>query len=164
MNDTGERTDGFWKFTLVRAWMLAAMLIYALLALNDARPVDWSAPWSPSKKVGTGWFVFATVAAILTWADGWLLPWFSRRRPSSQTTPSRTRWEYSAFGRFLVRAAVFHGAGIWGLLLSFKAHDARYAIVSLIVSSLMILLLPRPRCTRLPNADDSDAPPRPALP
>ena len=56
-------------------------LPYALLALNDARPVDRSAPWSPSKEVGTGWFVFATVAAILTWADGWLLPWFSRRRP-----------------------------------------------------------------------------------
>ncbi len=66
--------------------------------------------------------------------------------------------------RFLVRAAVLHGAGFWGVLLSFKAHDARYAIVSLIVSSLMILLLPRPRCPRLPNADDSDSPPRPALP
>jgi hypothetical protein len=146
MTDAADQMDRPWKFWLVRGWMLAAMLIYALLALKEARPIDWSTPWI-NKEVSTGWFAFSMVVVTLSWADGWLLPWFSRRKPAGKDTPSRKPFEHSAFGRFMVRAAVFHGAGLWALVLSFRAHDARYAIVALSVSSLMVLLLPRPRCT-----------------
>jgi len=164
MNDTTRQLDRAWKFWLVRAWMLAAILIYALLALNNGGPVDWRAPWVPNKEVGTGWFVFATVATILTWADGWLLPWLSRRKPPLEANASRRRFEYSAFGRFLVRAAVFHGAALWGVVLSFKAHDARYALVSLSISSVMILLLPTPKYPRESAANANGGPPPPIPP
>jgi hypothetical protein len=139
-----EQMDGAWKFWLVRAWMLAPMPVYVLLALHDARPVDWCAPWIPSHDVGTGWFAFVTAATTLSWADGWLLPLLTRRKLVDE---HRRHWERGAFGRFLLRTALFHGAGLWGLLLSFQTHDVRYAIVSLAVSSVMVLLVPRPRST-----------------
>jgi hypothetical protein len=146
MNHASEQPDSAWKFWLVRAWMWAAMLIYALVALNNGGKVDWAGPWGANKEVGSGWFAFATIATILTWADAWLfLPWLSRRKQTSKADASRVRFEYSAFGRFLVRAAVIHGASPWGCVLSFKAHDARYALVWVTISSLMILLLPKPR-------------------
>jgi hypothetical protein len=163
MNCSQEQTDRAWKFWLVRAWVLAAMAIYAVLALSDGGRVDWTVPWVPNKEVGTGWFVFATIATILTWADGWLLlPWLSRRKLASSADASRARFEYSAFGRFLVRAAVLHGASLWGLALSFKAHDARYALVSVGISSIMVLLLPKPRHS-MASAADADGGPPPIL-
>ena len=137
MNCSPTQMDRAWKLWLVRAWMLAAMLIYAVLALKDGGRLDWAALWVPSNDVGTGWLVVATIATILTWADGWiLLPWLSRRKLASGADASRARFEYSAFGRFLVRSAVLHGASLWGLALSFKAHDARYALVSVGMSSI----------------------------
>jgi len=161
MNSSLEQMDRAWKFWLVRAWVLVAMLIYAVLALSDGGKVDWGVPWVPNKEVGTGWFVFVTTATILTWADGWILvPWLSRRKRTSKADASRTRFEYSAFGRFLVRAAVIHGASLWGLLLSFKTHDARYALVSVGISSVMVLLLPKPRHLTVSAANaDNGAPP-----
>ena len=152
MNDPVELKNRPWMFAMVRAWMLAVMSTYAYLAVHDARPVDWGAPWIPGGEGGKGWFAFTIAAVTLTWADGWLLPWFSRRKPSPRNTLSRMRWEYSAFGRFLVRVTIFHSAGVWGLALAFKVHDARYALVALVPSTLMVLLLPRPTPPTPPSA------------
>jgi len=145
MSDPLGQMDRAWKFWLVRAWMVVPMPVYLLSVMHTARPLDWRAPWIPSHDVSTGWVVFLFVATILSWADGWLLPFYSRAR--RQTEDRRRRWAGSAFGRFLVRAALFHGAGIYGVVLSFKTHDVRYAVVSLAMSAMMILLLPRPECT-----------------
>jgi hypothetical protein len=148
MSETMESMEKPWKFWLVRAWMLAAISVYVLVALNRATPMDWSAPWIPDAGGRPGWFVFAAVGAVVSWADGWLIPWIHRRKPSSEPNSRQARWEYSAYGRFMMRVCVFHGGAIWGLVLSFQTRDARYSIVSAGISSLMILVLPQPRQPR----------------
>ena len=137
--------DRPWKFWSVRGWMLAALFVYPLLVLNTARPLDWRAPWIPSSSEGSGWFPFLVIASLLSWADGWLIPWIHRRKPGVVLSAARERWLYSAHGRFLMRVAVFHGGGLYGVVLSFQTHDARYSIISTGISALMILLLPRPK-------------------
>jgi hypothetical protein len=140
-----EEMDRPWKFWLVRGLMLAALIVYLWLALDAARPLDWRALWIPSGNEGSGWFPFLVVASLLSWADGWLIPWIHRRRPGSVPNAARERWLTSARGRFLMRIAIFHGGGIYGVTLSFLTHDARYAIISTGISALMIFLLPRPK-------------------
>jgi hypothetical protein len=132
LTQSTQRTNSAWKFMLVRGCLLAAMMVYAELAMSSSTALDWTAPWIPSDHFG--WFIFATVAAILSWADGWLLPWLRRRKPYP-----------GDFARFLVRAGLFHGGGLWGVVLSMETRDARYAIVALVISSVMVLVLPRPR-------------------
>jgi hypothetical protein len=137
--------DRPWKFWLVRGVMLAALSVYPLLVMNAAHPLDWRAPWIPSGGEGSGWFPFLVIASLLSWADGWLIPWIHRRKPGTVLSPERERWLYAAHGRFLMRVGIFHGAGLYGVVLSFQTHDARYSIISTGISALMILLLPRPK-------------------
>lgn len=138
--------DKPWKFTATRAVLLAVLLTYVCLAVSDAVPLQWRAAWIPATDSGAHWFAFASIAAILTWAEGWLLPLFSRRGASlASRGVTGDKLKRHEFVRFYVRACALHSGSLWGLIVSFQNHDARYAIVFAALSALMILLLPRPK-------------------
>jgi membrane protease YdiL (CAAX protease family) len=147
MSQTAQ-IDRPWKFWLVRTFLVAATLVYVLLVLDHAKPVDWNAPWLPEAHTRSPWFYYATIAAFVSWADGWLIPWIHRKKAALSNDAARGRSR--AFGRFVMRAAMFCGGAACGGSLSFLTHDGRYAIVSAAISVLMILLLPRPNAPELP--------------
>jgi hypothetical protein len=138
-----HRNDRVWKYTLVRAVLVALSFIYIPLVPNAGAALGFGAPVQPT---GARPEVFAVILIFLlaTWADAWLLlPWLFRRRLRAQKITSGDRLERAVFVHFYVRACVLYGGAPLGAALSFETHDPRYACLFAGVSALVILLLPR---------------------
>ena len=140
-----DQMDKPWKFTAVRAVMVAASFIYLPFVLAAAGLPRWRAPWWPSAE-GQDAMAFTMIVTLALWTDGWfLLPWLSRRRLRSSTVGTGDRLENAAWVSFLVRTVLLYSGAPAGAGLSFKTHDSRYAIIFATASALLILLLPNPK-------------------
>jgi hypothetical protein len=130
---------------VLRMALVLSVLLYPVVAVVTLGPPAWQTPWLPSERDKA---IMVMALGILGLGDafaGWLVG--SLRQPprfmAATTDPA-------AFGfvRFVVGLALIESGAIFGLVLSFLTHDARYAIVFAAPAVLLMLLLPgveRPR-------------------
>jgi hypothetical protein len=104
-----------WMFAAVRAFNLAALGVYVWCAIAQAGPPEWSAPWFGGVENGAGWLALSTVAAILTWADGLLFPWLTRRRrPQVAEGAADNQAARRKLAHLIIRAGVYDGSARCG--------------------------------------------------
>ncbi len=127
------------KTVVLKLAFVGSVILYGVVAVLVLGQPEWSRPILPREPAALPLFVIFVPLTLAVWAVGSLI---GRRRaapPALQEGGSNAPWERV---RFVMGAALIESGAIFGLVLSIVGKDPRPALLTALVSAVLLLLLP----------------------